>query len=44
MGNYGWGVRRLKFSPVQIVNVMNGKLVWSGGRCGTIMFQWIRYV
>lgn len=31
MGNYGWGVRRLKFSPVQIVNVLNGKLVWSGG-------------
>lgn len=31
MGEYRWGVRRLRFSPVQIVNAYDDSLVWSSG-------------
>lgn len=31
MGDYGFGVRRLRFSPVQIMNVYDKSLVWSNG-------------
>lgn len=31
MGDYGFGVRRLRFSPVQIMNVNDESLVWSNG-------------
>lgn len=31
MGEYGWGVNRLKFSPVQIMNVYDKSLIWSDG-------------
>lgn len=39
MGEYGWGARRLKFSPIQIVNAINKSLIWSGGECWLNNFQ-----
>mgnify|MGYP001186285328 CR=1 FL=1 len=39
MGNYGWGVRRMKFSPVQIINVYDKSLIWSDGQVWTENFQ-----
>lgn len=32
MGEYGLGVNRLLFSPVQIINLYDNTLVWSNGR------------
>lgn len=31
MAEYGWGANRLKFSPVQIVNMFDNSLIWSNG-------------
>lgn len=32
MAEYGWGINRLKFSPVQIINVYDKSVVWSSGQ------------
>lgn len=39
MADYGWGARRLKFSPVQIMNVLDKSLIWSDGQVWTHNFQ-----
>lgn len=31
MAEYGWGAKRLKFTPVQILNAFDKSLVWSNG-------------
>lgn len=32
MAEYGWGANRLKFSPVQIMNVYDKSIIWSDGQ------------
>lgn len=39
MREYGWGASRLKFSPVQIMNVFDKSLIWSDGQVWTHNFQ-----
>lgn len=39
MGEYGWGARRLKFSPVQIINVYDQSLIWSDDEIWTQNFR-----